>query len=621
MTDQDPTQRYEPPAAERPQPPRPAGAAAAVPPPPPRAARAARRASRAAAEPPCRPGPSSPRRRAPASARARAAAKLKWLVAGRRRRCSSRAPPPARTLLLTSDSGDPGGPRLDARPTASPTPSSASTSRAASRPSSPKVMKAFPGFEDQAAFPIKLDEALDQLVGKATDGKQSYKTDIEPWFGGQIGVSVGPLPDERRRRRPRARRRCCVSVKDAAKATAWADGVARGERRHDHDRDLQRRHDHRRHAAGRRRRGWRRTCSRLRRRRAGARHRRPDVRQGRDRHRRQDRPHHQRAVPGGRGVGHRRPPRVRLRRHRGHWPRARRTSPATASRRHAALPASLDGPDPAVGRAAPSAPRTARSSSRRRSPHVATAGPGDQRRVQAARRSCPPTTVVPRRGPRRGRGAHRLKDQLAAEPELKEGVEQVDDALAIVGGFEAVDRLDRRGRRRGHARRRRPSPAASSSSRPTPPPPSKLFTPAQGLHPARRRPGRPHASPRRTYNGTTITVVDLSGPRRPGRRVAAVAVAGPGDLKLAYAVTDEVVVFGIGTDFVKGVIDARAGESLADTERFSDRARPRPARSTRRCSGWTSPASAASSRRMVPSDRPGRLRRERSSRTSRRSTP
>jgi hypothetical protein len=34
-------------------------------------------------------------------------------------------------------------------------------------------------------------------------------------------------------------------------------------------------------------------------------------------------------------------------------------------------------------------------------------------------------------------------------------------------------------------------------------------------------------------------------------------------------VTDQVVVFGSGTDFVKSVLDASAGESLADTERFS----------------------------------------------------
>ena len=84
-------------------------------------------------------------------------------------------------------------------------------------------MKAFPGFEDQAAFPIKLNEALDLLVGKATDGKQGYKTDIEPWFGGQLGVSVGPLPAAAD---PAAARAVAFSVKDAAKATAWAAAVA-----------------------------------------------------------------------------------------------------------------------------------------------------------------------------------------------------------------------------------------------------------------------------------------------------------------------------------------------------------------------------------------------------------
>ena len=32
--------------------------------------------------------------------------------------------------------------------------------------------------------------------------------------------------------------------------------------------------------------------------------------------------------------------------------------------------------------------------------------------------------------------------------------------------------------------------------------------------------------------------------------------------------TDDVVVLGYGTDFTKAVLDARTGESLADTERF-----------------------------------------------------
>ncbi len=44
----------------------------------------------------------------------------------------------------------------------------------------------------------------------------------------------------------------------------------------------------------------------------------------------------------------------------------------------------------------------------------------------------------------------------------------------------------------------------------------------------------------------------------------------PADLGISYAVTDDVVVLGYGTDFVKGVLDARTGASLAETDRFKD---------------------------------------------------
>ena len=123
---------------------------------------------------------------------------VKWVVAARHRRPGRRLGrrrrpccSPARRARRRSSPGP--------RPTASPTPRSGSTSPATSRPSSPRSCSAFPGFDDQAAFPTKINEVLDQLVGKASDGKQSYTADIQPWFGGQLGVSVGPLPTGRRR--------------------------------------------------------------------------------------------------------------------------------------------------------------------------------------------------------------------------------------------------------------------------------------------------------------------------------------------------------------------------------------------------------------------------------------
>ena len=83
-----------------------------------------------------------------------------------------------------------------------------------------KVLSAFPGFDDQAAFPTKINEVLDQLVGKASDGKQSYTADIQPWFGGQLSVSLGAIPTDADA--SKARFLALASVKDAAKASAWA---------------------------------------------------------------------------------------------------------------------------------------------------------------------------------------------------------------------------------------------------------------------------------------------------------------------------------------------------------------------------------------------------------------
>jgi hypothetical protein len=50
----------------------------------------------------------------------------------------------------------------------------------------------FPGFDDPSQLDVKLDELLDRLTKAATDGKQTWSTDIKPWFGGQVGVAMNP---------------------------------------------------------------------------------------------------------------------------------------------------------------------------------------------------------------------------------------------------------------------------------------------------------------------------------------------------------------------------------------------------------------------------------------------
>jgi len=88
----------------------------------------------------------------------------------------------------------------------------------------------FPGFADQAALDTKLDEALDQLIGKASDGKQSFTKDIKPWFDGEFAFAVGPLPKDAlsggsSKAAADARALMLLSVKDQAAASAWFKGV------------------------------------------------------------------------------------------------------------------------------------------------------------------------------------------------------------------------------------------------------------------------------------------------------------------------------------------------------------------------------------------------------------
>jgi hypothetical protein len=88
----------------------------------------------------------------------------------------------------------------------------------------------FPGFADQSAIEGKIDEVFDRIVGAASDGEQAYSADIKPWFSGEVAFSVGPLPAGTDLTAPDPAMRdgrflVLVSVKDAAAASAWLDGV------------------------------------------------------------------------------------------------------------------------------------------------------------------------------------------------------------------------------------------------------------------------------------------------------------------------------------------------------------------------------------------------------------
>jgi hypothetical protein len=92
-----------------------------------------------------------------------------------------------------------------------------------------QFLSKFPGFADQAALEGKLDEVLDQLVDDATTGEQSYTANIKPWFSGELGVAVGPLPEASKLTEKSAmdsfRGVVLLSIKDPAGAQTWFDGA------------------------------------------------------------------------------------------------------------------------------------------------------------------------------------------------------------------------------------------------------------------------------------------------------------------------------------------------------------------------------------------------------------
>lgn len=89
----------------------------------------------------------------------------------------------------------------------------------------------FPGFADQASVQTKLYEVFDRIIGLASDNKQSYTANIEPWFGGQIAMGSGPVaPGDQTTvfAVPSGMPLFVVTVKDQAKATEYLKSTLSG---------------------------------------------------------------------------------------------------------------------------------------------------------------------------------------------------------------------------------------------------------------------------------------------------------------------------------------------------------------------------------------------------------
>ena len=531
MTDQDPTQRYDPPAPPAP-PARPAAAGDPVPTAPVAASNAGRGSG----------------------------GRLRWLAVGALVLVVGGAAA-AGTLLLTGDSGDPDV--LAWAPADSLTYAELRLDPPGEQQAElAEVMSAFPGFDDQAAFPTKLDEALDQLVESATDGEQSWSEDIDPWFGRQVSVSVGPLPSSLDDSAA-GRGLLLASVTDAAKAQAWAAALVASE------------------GATTTTETYNGTTITV-------------------------------VAPPASGDGGAKGPKegayaivgpvlavgdlssvkaaVDTAGTNGLNTVAQfQTAEASVSGDRLAfsyidVEGLTEGAKALAGEAAsalPSLPAAiedltvpwavaalrAQDGSfvvETRNPHLEAMGPAEAADTTLAS-VLPPTTVLLAEGHDLAGTLTRMKDMAASQPEVAEGVTQLEQMLAIVGGWEGVVgwmgdggvAVAGDGEAVAGGIVVTPTDAAEAE---------RLFTQLRGL--LALAGGTGITVTEEDHAGTTITVVTVTDPGALAGMTGA-PVDVPANLSISYAVTDEVVVLGYGTDFTKAVLDARTGASLAETERFA----------------------------------------------------
>ena len=428
-----------------------------------------------------------------------------------------------------------------------------------------EFLSKFPGFADQAALNTKLDEVLDRLLSDGTDGRQTFTRDIKPWFDGELAFAVGTLPnaaalDDPSAASAQARGLVLLSIKDEALARAWfADAMISAGATH--------------------------TAETY----AGTELTVFGDALGRN-------PQGAFALVGGK---------VAIAGDLASVKAAIDTKgsaglPTVAQFRtaQAALPgdqlafayvdaaAILESSESLTGAAAEAMPSMPAFMGQLQVPWGAAAVRAEggafvvdtaiphMTALGAAKNSesrlpalLPPTTVALVEGHDVGETLQKAKELFAGDPAMAEGIKQVEDALALVGGYGAiVDWMGEvglaitvDGDSIGGGLVVTPLDAAA---------PERLFTQLRGFI-ALAGGFAGLTVTEESHAGATIVVIDLGDLGDLAGEATDGAIEAPANLKIAYTVTDDVVVLGYGTDFVKAVLDARTGDSLARSERFA----------------------------------------------------
>jgi hypothetical protein len=203
-----------------------------------------------------------------------------------------------------------------------------------------------------------------------------------------------------------------------------------------------------------------------------------------------------------------------------------------------------------------------------RTPHVAKLGPPSASSSNLPS-VLPPSTVALVEGHDVGKSLEQLRTLLASDPELAEGVKQIDDALKLVGGYSAAVgwlgevgiAVTRDGDKVGGGIAVTPTDGAAAD---------RLLTQLRAFIELAGASGSSGVKVSdQAYGDATITTLDLGDLGSLAGAAGGGSLPGlSGNVTVAWSVTDKVVVLGVGTDFVKAVLDARSGDSLAGSERF-----------------------------------------------------
>jgi Protein of unknown function (DUF3352) len=424
-----------------------------------------------------------------------------------------------------------------------------------------EFLSKFPGFADQSTLDVKLDEAFDRVVLAATNDEKTWTRDIKPWFGGELGLAVGDLPSADAPEN--ARFLTILTVTDATKAQAWFDELAGSAEARTAD------------EAG--------TALKL----YGDGESGPVVAQAIHGARTMlvgDETSVRDAIDGGGDLDFAASEEYRAALREvdgdslGHlfvdvdayydWITAQSEELAGEAMPFGDLTREFT-PDWVLVRAQARGDAMAFEAVM---PHLEISA-ADENRVSTLAAHVPPSTFVLSDSHDFGPTIIAMLDRFRAEPELAEAFEEVDQVLSFVGGQDGL--LGWMGDV-GFALAR-DGDGVHGGLLITPTDLDKANALLTNLRNLASLGGSSIGLTVRDedYNGTTMTIIDVGDWRdlaglaaSMGGGAAAEEGLPEGRLEIAYAATEEIVVVGIGPSFVKAVIDAGAGDSLADDARF-----------------------------------------------------